>query len=108
MASKQRAVIVDQFDELNFLNHVHVVDKEVPLVQPAQVVVNPYLRPINPTDHFAIKYGYWGVINAPPFPGSEGNPTWSLRGDMWHACRATTMSTAAIVPVLLSAMLMSH
>lgn len=88
MASKQQAVIVDQFDEKNFLNHVHVVEKDVPQVQAGEVLVNPYLRPINPTDHMAVKYGYWGTLPAPAVIGSEGKVNmlarYSSAADMYH------------------------
>lgn len=62
---------VDQYDQQNWEQHTRFVEKEVPEPGQGEVLVQVYLRPVNPTDVILITTG-WGQIPTPAVPGSEG------------------------------------
>ncbi|KAK9865601.1 hypothetical protein WJX84_007390 [Apatococcus fuscideae] len=62
---------VDQYDQENWDQHTRFVEKEIPEPGQGEVLVQVYLRPVNPTDVILITTG-WGHIPTPAVPGSEG------------------------------------
>ena len=71
MPPQNEAFEVQQFDAANWKQHSRMVQKNVPEPQQGEVLVAPYLRPVNPTDFILVQTG-WGSIPAPAVPGSEG------------------------------------
>ena len=71
MASN-KIVKLDEFSMSSDLSHVQVVDAPMPEPKQGEVLVNAYLRPVNPTDVILIKTGWGGLVPLPSTPGSEG------------------------------------
>ena len=71
MAPSNKIVKLDEFSMNSDLSHVQVVDAPMPEPKHGEVLVNAYLRPVNPTDVVLIKTG-WGGVPLPTTPGSEG------------------------------------
>ena len=72
MAPKNKIVKLDEFSMSSDLSHVQVVDAPMPEPKQGEVLVNAYLRPVNPTDVILIKTGWGGLVPLPSTPGSEG------------------------------------
>ncbi len=72
LPSKQKVVLVDDFAGDTYLEHVQVVEQDVPQSGEEEVLVQFYLRPINPSDFLSIKEGYKGTLPRPLVPGIEG------------------------------------
>ena len=57
----------------SLLDHLRLVEIPIPEPKQGEVLVNIYLRPVNPTDVF-MTLGAWGTDFATPrVPGSEGD-----------------------------------
>lgn len=69
--STNKMVKVDEFSMNDSFSHVQVVEGDIPTPKQGEVLVNVYLRPVNPTDVVLIKTGYGGV-SLPFNPGSDG------------------------------------
>lgn len=67
-----KAVHLTKFAGDEFLDHISVVDVPIPEPGEGEVLVNIYLRPINPTDVLFMKGAYGGGFSLPRVPGSEG------------------------------------
>lgn len=72
MAPSNKIVKLDEFSMSDDLSHVQVVDAPMPEPKEGEVLVNAYLRPVNPTDVILIKTGWGGMVPLPSTPGSEG------------------------------------
>lgn len=72
MAPQNKIVKLDKFSMSSDLGHVQVVDAPMPDPKQGEVLVNAYLRPVNPTDDILIKTGWGGLVPLPSTPGSEG------------------------------------
>ncbi len=72
MAPSNKIVKLDEFSVKDDLSHVQVVEAPVPEPKQGEVLVNAYLRPVNPTDVILIKTGWGGLVPLPSTPGSEG------------------------------------
>ena len=72
MAPSNKIVKLDEFSMKDDLSHVQVVEAPVPEPKQGEVLVNAYLRPVNPTDVILIKTGWGGLVPLPSTPGSEG------------------------------------
>ena len=72
MAPSNKIVKLDEFNMKNDLSHVQVVEAPVPEPKQGEVLVNAYLRPVNPTDVILITTGWGGLVPLPSTPGSEG------------------------------------
>lgn len=72
MAPSNKIIKLDVFSMSSDLSHVQVVDAPMPEPKQGEVLVNAYLRPVNPTDVILIKTGWGGMVPLPSTPGSEG------------------------------------
>lgn len=72
MAPANKIVKLDEFSMKGDLSHVQVIDAPVPEPKQGEVLVNAYLRPVNPTDVILLKTGWGGMVPLPSTPGSEG------------------------------------
>ena len=72
MGLSNKIVKLDEFSMKGDLSHVQVVEAPVPEPKQGEVLVNAYLRPVNPTDVILIKTGWGGMVPLPSTPGSEG------------------------------------
>ena len=72
MAPINKTVKLDEFSSSSDLSHVQVVDAPMPEPKQGEVLVNAYLRPVNPTDVILVKTGWGGLVPLPSTPGSEG------------------------------------
>ncbi len=72
MGPSNKIVKLDEFSMKDDLSHVQVVEAPVPEPKQGEVLVNAYLRPVNPTDVILIKTGWGGLVPLPSTPGSEG------------------------------------
>lgn len=72
MAPSNKIIKLDEFSMSSDLSHVQVVDAPMPEPKQGEVLVNAYLRPVNPTDVILIKTGWGGMVPLPSTPGSEG------------------------------------
>ena len=72
MAPTNKMVKVDEFSMNDSLSHVQVVEGDVPEPKQGEVLVNVYMRPVNPTDVILIKTGWGGAVPLPSNPGSDG------------------------------------
>ncbi len=54
------------------MDHLALVDVPVPEPAAGEVLVQPFLRPINPTDVLFLKGAYGASFPLPRVPGSEG------------------------------------
>lgn len=73
MAPKTNKIVkLDEFSFDDKLSHVQVVDASIPEPKEGEVLVNVYLRPVNPTDVILIKTGWGGAVPLPSTPGSDG------------------------------------
>ena len=72
MVPSNKIVKLDEFSTKDDLSHVQVVEAPVPELKQGEVLVNAYLRPVNPTDVMLIKTGWGGLVPLPSTPGSEG------------------------------------
>lgn len=70
--SKNKQIKLDEFSMENSLSHVHIVEGDIPEPKQGEVLVNVYLRPVNPTDLILIKTGWGGAVPLPSNPGSDG------------------------------------
>ena len=71
MPSQYDAFEVQQFDATNWKQHSRIVQRDVPEPKQGEVLVAPYLRPVNPTDGILVRTG-WGTVPLPAVPGSDG------------------------------------
>lgn len=72
MVPSNKIVKLDEFSMKDDLSHVQVVEAPVPELKQGEVLVNAYLRPVNPTDVILIRTGWGGLVPLPSTPGSEG------------------------------------
>lgn len=72
MGPSNKIVKLDEFSMKDDLSHVQVVEAPIPEPKQGEVLVNAYLRPVNPTDVILIKTGWGGMVPLPSTPGSEG------------------------------------
>lgn len=72
MSRKQTVVLVDHFANDKYLDHVKVVQQDVPEPKDGEVLVQVLLRPIHPADHMTMQNGFGGALPLPLIPGSEG------------------------------------
>jgi hypothetical protein len=72
MVPSNKIIKLDEFSMKDDLSHVQVVEAPVPELKQGEVLVNAYLRPVNPTDVILIKTGWGGLVPLPSTPGSEG------------------------------------
>mmetsp|Transcript_35445 Transcript_35445/g.78638 ORF Transcript_35445/g.78638 Transcript_35445/m.78638 type:complete len:331 (-) Transcript_35445:737-1729(-) len=67
-----KAVHVTKFDAEKYLDYVTLVEIPIPEPGSGEVLVQPYMRPVNPTDVAFIKGAYGPNFPLPRVPGSEG------------------------------------
>lgn len=67
-----KAVHVTGFGGADYASHMKLVDIEIPEPGPGQVLVQIYLRPVNPTDILFCSGAYGPDFPCPRVPGSEG------------------------------------
>ena len=72
MVPSNKIVKLHEFSMKDDLSHVQVVEAPVPELKQGEVLVNAYLRPVNPTDVILIRTGWGGLVPLPSTPGSEG------------------------------------
>lgn len=67
-----KQVKLAEFSMDESLGHVQVVEGDIPEPKQGEVLVNVYLRPVNPTDIILLKTGWGGAVPLPSNPGSDG------------------------------------
>ena len=70
--TSNKQIKLDEFSFDEDLGHVQVVEGDIPEPRQGEVLVNVYLRPVNPTDVILIKTGWGGAVPLPSNPGSDG------------------------------------
>ena len=73
-----KAVHVYGFAGADYASHMKLVDIEVPEPGPGQVLVQIYLRPVNPTDILFCSGAYGPDFPLPRVPGSEGRLLYAI------------------------------